>query len=186
MNLSRFSKALGVSGLILLAAAPTALAAEAFDLESHRGGRGLRPENTLASFGHSLQLGVTTLELDTGVTKDGVVVVSHERRISTLECTGPHVGKLVKDLTLKQIKQLDCGTRRPDVPSTDPFLGTQEAVPGTKMPTLAEVFELAEPLRREGRAVQHRDQARPDAAEGDRRAGPVRAQGHRRRSRSTA
>lgn len=58
MNLPRFSKALGVSGLILLAATPTALAAEAFDLESHRGGRGLRPENTLASFGHSLQLGV--------------------------------------------------------------------------------------------------------------------------------
>lgn len=143
MNLPRFSKALGVSGLILLAATPTALAAEAFDLESHRGGRGLRPENTLASFGHSLQLGVTTLELDTGVTKDGVVVVSHERRISSLECSGPHVGKLVKDLTLKQIKQLDCGTRRPDVPSTDPFVGTQESVPGTKMPTLAEVFELA-------------------------------------------
>ncbi|MDA0185515.1 glycerophosphodiester phosphodiesterase family protein [Solirubrobacter phytolaccae] len=132
-----------MSGLILLASAPTALAAEAFDLESHRGGRGLRPENTLASFGHSLRLGVTTLELDTGVTKDGVVVVSHERRISTLECSGPHVGKLVKDLTLKQIKQLDCGTRRPPVPSTDEFLPTQEAVPGTKMPTLAEVFELA-------------------------------------------
>lgn len=143
MNLPRFSKALGVSGLILLASAPAAMAAEAFDLESHRGGRGLRPENTLAAFGHSLRLGVTTLELDTGVTKDGVVVVSHERRISKLECTGPHVGKLVKDLTLKQIKQLDCGTRNPDVPSTDPFLPTLEQVPGTKMPTLAEVFELA-------------------------------------------
>ena len=105
-----------MGAVLTLLGAPSALAA-AFDLESHRGGRGLRPENTLASFGHSLQLGVTTLELDTGVTKDGVVVVSHERRISSLECSGPHVGKLVKDLTLKQIKQLDCGTRRPKFPA---------------------------------------------------------------------
>jgi hypothetical protein len=37
-------------------------------------------------FGKALQIGVSTLELDTGVTKDGVVVVSHERRISPLEC----------------------------------------------------------------------------------------------------
>lgn len=142
MTLSRRSRALAIGAFATLLVAPDALAAT-FDLESHRGARGLRPENTLAAFGHSLQLGVTTLELDTGVTKDGVVVVSHERRISSLECSGPHVGKLVKDLTLKQIKQLDCGTRRPEVPATDPFAGTQEAVPGTKMPTLAEVFELA-------------------------------------------
>ena len=68
-----------------------------FDLEGHRGTRGLRPENTLAAFGKALQIGVTTLELDTGVTKDGVVVVSHERRISSLECQGPWVGSLVRD-----------------------------------------------------------------------------------------
>ncbi len=119
-----------------------------FDLEGHRGARGLRPENTLAAFGKALQIGVTTLELDTGVTKDGVVVVSHERRISTLECrdTGGNafVGQLVKDLTLVQIKTLDCGTRTPPNPATDPFVGTQESVPGTRMPTLAEVFELAD------------------------------------------
>src|SRR6478735_4685003 len=106
----RTPRVLGASALILLAAVPTASAA--FDLEAHRGGRGLRPENTLASFGNALR---------TGVTKDGVVVVSHERRFSALECSGPHIGKLIKDLTLKQVKQMDCGTRHPDVPSTDPF-----------------------------------------------------------------
>jgi glycerophosphoryl diester phosphodiesterase len=150
MHLSRLKRALCGSALIVLAAAPTASAA--FDLEAHRGGRGLRPENTLASFGNALRLGVTTLELDTGVTKDGVVVVSHERRLSTLECSGPHIGKLIKDLTLKQVKQMDCGTRHPDVPSTDPFVGTQESVPGTKMPTLAEVFQLVN--RYEANGVQ--------------------------------
>jgi glycerophosphoryl diester phosphodiesterase len=136
-------------------AAPRASAREGFDLEGHRGTRGLRPENTLAAFGKALQVGVTTLELDTGVTKDGQVVVSHERRISPLECkdTGPatpadpsfpYVGKLIRDLTLAQLKTLDCGTRTPPNPATDPFLGTQESVPGTRMPTLAEVFDLAD------------------------------------------
>lgn len=115
-----------------------------FDLQGHRGTRGLRPENTLPAFGKALQLGVTTLELDTGISKDGVVVVSHERRASSLECQGPWLGQLWKDLTLAQIKQLDCGTRTPPDPAADPFVSTQESVPGTRMPTLAEVFALAD------------------------------------------
>jgi glycerophosphoryl diester phosphodiesterase len=117
--------------------------AAGFDAEAHRGGRGLRPENTLASFGKALQLGVTTLELDTGVTKDGIVVVSHERRISALECggdpTNPSVGKLVRELTYAQIKTLDCGRRG----VSDSLRATQEQVPGTRMPKLSDVFALA-------------------------------------------
>jgi glycerophosphoryl diester phosphodiesterase len=150
------------AGLVLALAAlaagapiPALATADSFNLEGHRGARGLRPENTLAAFGKALTLGVTTLELDTGVTRDGVVVVSHERRISPLECVDtapatpgdpayPYVGKLVKDLTLRQIRTLDCGTRRPANPATDPYVGAQEAVPGTHMPTLAQVFQLTE------------------------------------------
>lgn len=117
--------------------------AAGFDAEAHRGGRGLRPENTLASFGKALQLGVTTLELDTGVTKDGVVVVSHERRISPLECggdpTNPYIGKLIRELTYAQIKTLDCGVRGTD----DALRATQLQVPGTRMPKLSQVFALA-------------------------------------------
>lgn len=52
-------------------------AAAQFDLQGHRGARGLAPENTIAGFARALAIGVTTLELDTVVTKDGVVVVSH-------------------------------------------------------------------------------------------------------------
>ena len=44
----------------------------AFDIEAHRGGRALFPENTLASFANALSMGVDTLELDIGVTRDGV------------------------------------------------------------------------------------------------------------------
>src|SRR6185437_17081173 len=54
----------------------------AFDIEAHRGGRALFPENTLPSFANALTMGVTTLELDIGVTKDGAIVVSHERWLS--------------------------------------------------------------------------------------------------------
>jgi glycerophosphoryl diester phosphodiesterase len=132
----------------LATADPPAKPTRSFDVEGHRGTRGLRPENTLAAFAKALQLGVTTLEMDTGITRDGAVVVSHERRISSLECQdtgGNHyVGQLIKDLTLAQIQTLDCGTRHPADPSTDPFVGTQESVPGTHMPTLAQVFDLAD------------------------------------------
>ena len=49
----------------------------AFDLEAHRGGRALLPENTLPAFAHALSMGVDTLELDVGVTADGEGVGSH-------------------------------------------------------------------------------------------------------------
>jgi glycerophosphoryl diester phosphodiesterase len=52
--------------------------ASAFDLQGHRGARGLAPENTLAGFATALALGVSTLELDLGMTRDGVVVVHHD------------------------------------------------------------------------------------------------------------
>ena len=150
----RFRAALTLAALAVLAVPATPAVAHsgghhgrAFDLEAHRGGRGLRPENTLASFGKALQLGVTTLELDTAITKDGVVLVTHEPKILSLQCQdtgGNHfVGQLVKDLTLAQLKTLDCGRRTTSDPA-DPFVGTIEPVPGTRMPTLDEVFALAE------------------------------------------
>ncbi|MEP7330204.1 MAG: glycerophosphodiester phosphodiesterase family protein, partial [Betaproteobacteria bacterium] len=49
-----------------------------FDLQGHRGARGLAPENTLAGFSHALAVGVTTLETDLAITRDGVVVIAHD------------------------------------------------------------------------------------------------------------
>lgn len=54
----------------------------ASDLEAHRGGRALMPENTLPAFANALTMGVDTLELNVGVTADGEVVVSHERGLN--------------------------------------------------------------------------------------------------------
>ena len=56
-------------------------AVAAFDLQGHRGARGLMPENTLPAFATALAIGVTTLELDLAVTADAVVVVSHNPRV---------------------------------------------------------------------------------------------------------
>lgn len=121
-----------------------------FDLQAHRGGLGLRPESTLASFGNALQLGASTLELDVQITADGHAVVTHDRRISPAKCADtepvtpddpqfPYAqGKYIKDLTLAQIRTLDCGGR------TLPNFPQQQAVPGSRMPLLGEVFDLVE------------------------------------------
>ena len=57
-----------------------------FDLEGHRGARGLKPENTLPAFETGLDQGVTTLELDLHFSADGEVVVWHDPVIDPLKC----------------------------------------------------------------------------------------------------
>jgi len=49
-----------------------------FDLQGHRGCRGLMPENTIPAMLHALDLGVNTLEMDISFSKDGVPLLSHE------------------------------------------------------------------------------------------------------------
>ena len=53
-----------------------------FDLQAHRGGAGLAPENTLEAFTQALEIGVSTLECDVHVSADGVPVLSHERTVA--------------------------------------------------------------------------------------------------------
>ncbi|SDX28188.1 glycerophosphoryl diester phosphodiesterase [Amycolatopsis xylanica] len=119
-----------------------------FDIQAHRGGIGLTVESTLASFGKAMELGVTTLELDLQITQDGREVITHDRKTTAAKCKDtapafpgdpafPYVGKYVKDLTFAQVRTLDCGSiRQPNFPK-------QTLSPGAKMPTLAELFQLA-------------------------------------------
>lgn len=69
-----------------------------FDVQGHRGARGLRPENTLPAFEVALDLGVSTLELDTGITADGVPMVSHDPYFTPEKCLidGPERSGLQK------------------------------------------------------------------------------------------
>ena len=131
------------------AIASEAKAAAAFDLQAHRGGRGLRPENTLAAFRYALGLGVTTLELDCGITKDGVVVVSHDSVLNPDITRGPDgrylakPGPAVVDLTYAELQQYDVGRLRAGSDYAAGF-PEQQAVDGERIPRLADVFALAE------------------------------------------
>jgi glycerophosphoryl diester phosphodiesterase len=121
----------------------------AFDLQAHRGGIGLTVENTIASFSRALDVGVSTLELDVQITKDGHAVVTHDRDPVEKKCadTGPAFpgdpqypyvpGKTyIKDLTLAQVRTLDCGSK------TQPEFPRQQTAAGSQMPLLSEVFDL--------------------------------------------
>ncbi len=117
------------------------------DVQGHRGARGLLPENTLAAFQRALELGVSTLELDLGVTRDRQVVVSHDRRLSPEICRRadgaplPSSPPLLRDLDLEEVQALDCGSLNPDRSRfPEP---PRENVPGARIPTLGQVFELA-------------------------------------------
>jgi len=124
----------------------------AFDIEAHRGGRALFPENTLSSFANALTMGVDTLELDIGVTRDGALVVSHERGLNPDLARGPDgvyvapPGVPFVGLTLAEVKKYDVGVLRPGSAYGAQF-PDQHAVPGTPIPTLKEVLDL---VRRSG------------------------------------
>ncbi len=132
--------------LAIRAAAATAPAS--FDLQGHRGARGLAPENTLAAFSRALGLGVTTLELDTGLTRDGAVVVSHDERLNpdfTRDAAGKWIdapGPALFALTLAEVRRCDVGRLRPGTPYAA-RLPEQEPADGQRVPTLDEVFALA-------------------------------------------
>jgi glycerophosphoryl diester phosphodiesterase len=121
--------------------------AMAFDIEAHRGGRALFPENTLQSFANALSMGVDTLELDMGVTQDGVIVVSHERGLNPDLARAPDGAYVAPPgipflrLSLEEVKKYDVGQIRPGSAYAAQF-PQQRAVPGTAIPTLAEVFAL--------------------------------------------
>ncbi len=131
---------------IALCICATANVSFAFDLQGHRGARGLLPENTLPAFAKALSIGVTTLELDTVVTKDGVVVVSHNPVVANYLARGAD-GKwlannpLIKDLTFEELQKFDVGRLKPGSRAAERFK-QQQPVDGTRMPSLEQVFEL--------------------------------------------
>lgn len=128
--------------------------ASGFDLQAHRGGRGETTEESLRAFAKAIELGVTTLELDVVLTADGQPLVWHDATIEPEKCSDtapafpsdpryPYVGKLVHELTLAQIRTLDCGKRLAEFPDA-------EVARGNKIAVLPEVFALAASYRAEG------------------------------------
>jgi glycerophosphoryl diester phosphodiesterase len=113
----------------------------AFDLQGHRGCRGLMPENTIPAFLKAIDLGVNTLELDVVISKDGQVVVSHEPFFNPDISTDPTGKQLTKNsktnlylMNYSQIKQYGCGSiGNPNFPEQQKL--------NVHKPLLTDVFE---------------------------------------------
>lgn len=123
-------------------------AAEQFDLQAHRGGRGEYTEESLEAFDKALSLGVSTLELDIVLTKDKQPLVWHDPKIDETKCADtapvtpgdpqfPYVGKLVHELNLDQVRTLNCDKVLESYPDAQP-------VAGNKIATLPELFALVD------------------------------------------
>ena len=108
------------------------------EVHGHRGARAMMPENSLPAFEYAIGLGVDVLELDVAVTKDDVLVVSHDPEMSAVHCVGPQGSpRLIREMTYAQVQLWDCGAKaNPDFPK-------QKAIPGTRVPSLDAVFALA-------------------------------------------
>ena len=110
---------------------------KSIQVHGHRGARARMPENTLPAFEYAIEVGVDVLELDMAVTKDNVLVVSHDPILHAPVCKGPVEKAVIHELTLAQVKEWDCGAVQ------NPGFKDQKVIPGTRMPTLDEVFALA-------------------------------------------
>jgi glycerophosphoryl diester phosphodiesterase len=124
-----------------------AAAARSFDLQGHRGARGLLPENTLPAFRKAIELGVDTLECDMAITRDGVVVVHHDLWLNPDTTRGPDGqwlkgrGPAISELSFDELQRYDVGRLKPGTEYAKTF-PDQQAVDGTRVPRLADVFEL--------------------------------------------
>jgi len=110
------------------------------DLQGHRGARGLFPENTIPAFQCAIEHKMTTLELDTNLTKDGNLIVYHDSFINADLCLDPKRNPAqstrILDMTLEDLKKLDCGS------IINEEFPEQRQVPGTKLITLSEFFHF--------------------------------------------
>ncbi|MGB6512737.1 MAG: glycerophosphodiester phosphodiesterase family protein [Mycobacterium sp.] len=140
-----------VAVVVLAVAPPVAAESPKFDLQAHAGGRGQATGESLRAFAKSLELWVSTIELDINVTKDHQPLVWHDSIIEPQQCsdTGPafagdasypYVGKPVHDLTRAQIHTLDCGKPASQFPRA-------EVLRGNKIAALPEVFSLTDSYR---------------------------------------
>lgn len=107
-------------------------------VHGHRGARAVRPENTMPAFEYAIAAGVDVLELDLAVTKDDILVVSHDPLLNEEICTGPAgPSRAIQGLTYAEIQKWDCGAKK------NPAFPQQRPVPGTRMPKLDDVLALA-------------------------------------------
>ena len=120
--------------------------AQNFDIQGHRGARGIKPENTIPGFIYALDTGVTTIELDVIISKDGKIVVSHEPFLNSAICLDPKGNPIEKSkekefnlykMDYAEIKKCDCGSLG------NPDFSSQEKAVSHK-PLLSDVIKAVE------------------------------------------
>ena len=136
-----------LAGVLMTLFYAATASAQTFDLQGHRGARGLMPENTLPAFARALSIGVSPLELDTAVTADNIVVVSHNPALNK-DITRNRAGKwlrqqgaAIRTIKYQQLKQFDVGALNPASRYAARF-AAQTPIDGTAIPTLDQVFDL--------------------------------------------
>ena len=140
---------LAALGLLLVGCTtrPAPPAPASFDLQGHRGARGLAPENTLAAFTRALETGVSTLELDIGITRDGVPVIHHDERLNPAITRNVHGVWLadpaprIRDLSVAELAGYNVGGLKPGSSYAAQF-PDQTARDWEGIPKLADLFEL--------------------------------------------
>lgn len=110
------------------------------DLQGHRGARGLFPENTLPAFKAAMDLKMTTIELDTVLTKDKKLIIHHDNFINPELCKWksgkPVLPEPIGNFTALELKELDCGSLK------NKNFPEQKTIPGTQLSTLAEFLQF--------------------------------------------
>jgi len=109
----------------------------AIQVHGHRGARAVLPENTLPAFEYAIQAGAGAIELDLAVTRDDVLVASHDPVLPRWICSGGAGTRVIRQMTLAELKRWDCGAR------ANPRFPRQKALPGATVPSIDEVFALA-------------------------------------------
>jgi glycerophosphoryl diester phosphodiesterase len=152
----------------LLAALALAGTACAFDLQGHRGARGLAPENSLAAFAVGIEQGVTTLELDIAITKDGVLVIHHDLELNpdhTRDAAGRWIDKdppPIHDMTWAELQTYDIGRLKPGSNYARPF-PDQKPIDGTRVPRLSDLFDMVKRMGNDKIRFAIETKVRPDS-----------------------
>lgn len=122
------------------------------EVYAHRGGAGLLPESTLPAYQHALEMGADVLDIDIAITKDNVIVASHDVALNphfTRNLSGHWLDRndiLIKDLTFAELQQFDVG--RLNLASDYAKLyPEQTAIDQTTIPSLQQVIDLARKLK---------------------------------------
>lgn len=121
---------------------------DVFDLEAHRGGRDVRPENALYSYAYAMELGATSIECDMQLTKDGQIVMSHNPILNS-DITRDENGNYIENnkydirlMTVDELKKFDVGVMNPNCGEYYDLHGKTQFTYDAKIPTLEELMQL--------------------------------------------